>query len=207
MGWTGTHYDKRNGGLRGFFEREFCLDNEFRTLKFLDFAALKRGQECYAACESVVKATGERKVFALVILCKFTRDEFNLTYKDMDESMGPCYHDCPERILNLLTPPEGTYAPAWRKTAWERVNERKAARGRLKVGDTLFFPKGLKFRDGVERRTFIVMSLKPKRFRSGDDGCHVRLSAETLKYSTHQILRGGVEVYAFKFTPLREEAG
>lgn len=36
-------------------------------------------------------------------------------YKDMDESCGPCYYDCPLGLLDLApNPPGGTFAEGWR---------------------------------------------------------------------------------------------
>ena len=36
-------------------------------------------------------------------------------YKDMDESVGPCYHDCPISYLNSVSPPINQYSADWRK--------------------------------------------------------------------------------------------
>lgn len=36
-------------------------------------------------------------------------------YKDMDESMGPCYYDCPLKFFDMVPCPEYGYAKEWRE--------------------------------------------------------------------------------------------
>lgn len=68
----------------------------------------------YAAVETVNKETGERRVWAAVIKVHQTRGDYGFCYKDMDETMGPVYTDCPAKILDLLTPTDNEYANEWR---------------------------------------------------------------------------------------------
>ena len=58
-------------------------------------------------------------------------------YKDMDESVGPVYYDCPVSYLDEATAPMNEHAAEWRKSAREH-GERKAAQRRKKpaVGET-----------------------------------------------------------------------
>jgi hypothetical protein len=65
----------------------------------------------YAAVEHT-KPTGERIVFAAVTLLQFTHGEF--CRKDLDETCGPTERECPERILDLLTPTDSEFALQWR---------------------------------------------------------------------------------------------
>lgn len=58
-------------------------------------------------------------------------------YKDIDESMGPCYYDCPERLL-AQSDDTSDYGTAWRQQCREmRKSEvaRKAFVNGLKHGD------------------------------------------------------------------------
>lgn len=50
-------------------------------------------------------------------------------YKDMDESCGPCYYDCPLSLLDAATEPTTEYAKAWRikVRAFHANNTRKYA--------------------------------------------------------------------------------
>lgn len=94
MGWTSTRYDKTQGGVTGFMQREMLGDR----LEILDSALVKRGT-WYAAVRNIARD----EVFGVVVLVRWSRDPYyNITYKDMDESMGPSQAECPERILKLL---------------------------------------------------------------------------------------------------------
>lgn len=58
----------------------------------------------------------EQKVGAVVLLTSTENNHgFNFSYKDMDETMGPNYYDCPASILKLLTPTENETAKIWRE--------------------------------------------------------------------------------------------
>jgi len=61
-------------------------------------------------------------------------------YKDMCESMGPCYYSCPLKYLDLAPEPEGPYAKGWRAKVREhhaRLAATNAKLRDLKVGDTI----------------------------------------------------------------------
>lgn len=94
---------------------------------------------CYAAVETIIKATGERRVWAAVFLISYSsRGEFG--YKDMDEGMGPCESKCPARILDLLTPTDSEWANAWR----QRCREYNAAKTTTFIRDATYeFPNTL----------------------------------------------------------------
>jgi hypothetical protein len=50
-------------------------------------------------------------------------------YKDMDESMGPCYYDCPLDLIDMAGPPPNEYAATWREAvrAWHAKKRAKLA--------------------------------------------------------------------------------
>lgn len=103
MGSISTH--KQSGmSMQKFFE------GEFPELEFLKCKS--RRDAFYAAVRNKNKP---ETVFALVI--KITRDYrnyYNITYKDMDETVEPYYYDCPNNILDLLTEPLNDNATKWR---------------------------------------------------------------------------------------------
>ncbi len=85
----------------------------------------------YAAVEKVHKETGERQVWAAVIKVTQIRGNYGFCYKDMDETEGPYYHDCPSKILDLLTPTDSAYANEWRAKCREKLSmdaERRACK-------------------------------------------------------------------------------
>lgn len=123
-------------------------DNPY-TFRVLDTALIGL-TEFYAAVEQVHKETGERSVWAAVIKCTFirtprkdhwTRDnpwDHNFCYKAMDETVGPCQTNCPERILKLLTPTEYKYAQDWRAECWAKIKAKKT-RPKNKRGTCLLY--------------------------------------------------------------------
>lgn len=98
----------------------------------------------YAAVEKTNKATGERQVWAAVILVRhYPKDlHYNFGWKDMDESMFPVECSCPERILKLLTPTDHQSSNEWRAACWANIEKRKA-RKNLPAGTVLKYGRNL----------------------------------------------------------------
>ena len=57
------------------------------------------------------RESGKRSIF-LALMAGGRRDGWG--YKDMDESAGPCYYDCPLGFFDLAPPPESEHAAGWR---------------------------------------------------------------------------------------------
>jgi len=162
MGWTYSHKNK-GISVKDFFSEEFNFKRNEKTLKVIDcFATIS---EAYLAMETSTE--NSREVFAVVCRIHYNSKEyFNFGYKDMDETMGPYYYNCPERILNLLTPTTSQYAIEWRKKCREKI-ERKKARPHFRINDILEFKKSVLFNNGyrvkqlkvVDRRRFIFECL------------------------------------------------
>ena len=71
----------------------------------------------------------EQKVSAVVFLTDTnTKDYYNFGYKEMDESMIPCYYDCPAGILKLLSPTDNDWSNEWRERCREYAAEKRAAK-------------------------------------------------------------------------------
>lgn len=130
MGWTCTHKPKGQK-ITDFFVSHGTLrwSNDSPWVYTILDGALVKLSEFYAAVEKVHKETGERQVWAAVIMVKMFKEDrsgYNICYKDMDETVGPYISNCPERILKLLSPTENEYANSWRKCCWEKIEESKA---------------------------------------------------------------------------------
>lgn len=154
MGWTSLHQKPHN------------------VVKYLteqwnpEFAEVLR-----AACvgfSTVYMAVRDKRtglVFAAVYLTRYNRgDTYNFSYKDLDESSGPCECDCPESILQLLSPIEDfqrvygreyTYAREWREACWANVRKKKQARA-LKDGVLISFASPISFGSYGTHTTFYV---------------------------------------------------
>lgn len=62
-------------------------------------------------------------------------------YKDMSEDMGPYIYDCPEKLLDLLTPTDNKNAIEWRAAVRKYHADRKAKLAMaksLKRGDLIY---------------------------------------------------------------------
>jgi hypothetical protein len=102
----------------------------------------------------VLENTEDNKRYAVVVLCK--RRDGMLFTKVMDESMGPCYYDFPERFLNLLSDTDNEYAVEWRQAVREYHASKKAT-SKLVKGDTVVFSKPIDFTGdfSLDRMTYL----------------------------------------------------
>lgn len=114
MGWIFNHEQTPIN------RREICRKHVSDKYEVLKDALV--GSTWYAAIKN--KETGE--VFASIALTKIDNSDFcNFGVKWMDEECGPYHCDCPESILNLLSPTENEWALRWRKDCREAAKERK----------------------------------------------------------------------------------
>ena len=154
MGWTSYHASHYKNGM---VDRKAECDSIFNdvmvhhgsTTPIGKFEVLKSamvGSTYYAAVKKTKFATEteaeQSKVFAAVCLTSTdTRDYFNFSYKDMDESMSPYQFDCPKGILDLLTPTDNEYALTWRNTCYEKLKAKNNpnALNKLPLGSVIQF--------------------------------------------------------------------
>ncbi|MGI9863066.1 hypothetical protein SDD30_16950 [Moorella naiadis] len=158
MGWTFAHKEKRVT-VRQFFEKKFgYTDKETGVYhKVLDCAATFT--EAYLAIE-VGDASGPKEIYAKICLLGYRpKDYFNFGYKDISENMGPCYYNCPERILKLLTPTDDEWAMEWLEKCWERIRAKKA-RPKLREGMIIQFAEAIEFTDGSKENIFRIKDLR-----------------------------------------------
>jgi Domain of unknown function (DUF6927) len=112
----------------------------------------------------------------------------------MDESVGPCQCDCPDRIMRLLTPirdlPNPGYAADWRARVEARKNAKRQQRERrqsLRVGSIVTLPTAASFRGGFTASRFRVAQFRRRTpiFEALDPpGFLCRLPAATLAAGT-----------------------
>jgi hypothetical protein len=151
MGWTTLH---KTESTKEWFENNLTWEDEKYSNRPLKTAVYAFKREAYAAVERINKETGKREVWAAVFLLGYyPKSYYNFGYKDMCESMGPYSYNCPERILNLLTPTDSEDANEWRELCWERIN-RKKNQPKFKKGDIVEFEKPIRFTTGSQKRLF-----------------------------------------------------
>lgn len=160
MGWT---YNHRGSGISvsehlmdsGVFKWSDDAPCTYKVLK----TALVKLKTFYAAIECINKTTGERRVFAAIILIHMInrgRDYHNFGYKDMDETCGPVESECPASILDLLTPTDSEYAQEWRERCRENLQS-KMDFPKIKCGDKIKFDHPIRFTNGAEETQFTVL--------------------------------------------------
>lgn len=81
------------------------------------------GNIAYTLSEHPV-AGEEDKTFKIISVIKIVKYEGEFGYKDMDESMGPFYYDCPQSILKESTIQTET-AIKWRNDCLEYAKNKK----------------------------------------------------------------------------------
>lgn len=133
MGWT---YMEKPSNIKKWFEDSLTWESEYYSNKCLK--SYIKPKEGYAAIESINKITGGRKVFAVIWLFHYKRsifDNCNFGYKDMEESIGPYYYNCPANILDLLTETKNEYAIEWRNKNRDVLSNKKP-RPKIEIGKT-----------------------------------------------------------------------
>jgi hypothetical protein len=163
MGWI-TYHRPAGQTDREHFTAELINPNE---REILDCATVKN--VFYAAVQD--KKDGQ--VWALVVLIQRTRGYQNFGYKDMDETVGPCYYDCPARILDLLTDTESEYAKQWRESCRKTIAAKAEARSstvKVTDGTVIKLAKPLHFQGGYEAQEFKLRVIGRARRWVGNPG-------------------------------------
>jgi hypothetical protein len=172
MGWTGTGRQNGQSDL-AYFRQEFrhgVHTPGHGTFEVL--AAATKNGTCYMACRRTPEGGPPGPVFAVVALIHRQGPGRIFTYKDIEETCGPCEAECPERIMALLDPlpdcghPVATscgicWARDWRSRCQARLTARRTS-PRVRVGQTFRLRYALRFADGQILDTFTLVS-HPRR--------------------------------------------
>ena len=139
MGWTETYYHKKLSHKERREEMDAMFTWESDSAVFSVARSTIKNNVYYAAVKEQYKDGRDGEVWAVICLLSERREGFGYWYgyKDMDETMGPGYYDCPMVILNLLTPTDNEYALAWRENC--RKKAAKPNLSRLPEGTTIEF--------------------------------------------------------------------
>lgn len=119
MGWTFTKSSRAD--LIEEITRDQSLANGgvCRTLR-----KSFRGNVMY----TLLAETREGKTTKLIGVTLLAREGSSWGYKDMDETMGPHYYDCPLSFLDEADAPRNETAAEWRATVRERATTKVGAR-------------------------------------------------------------------------------
>ena len=118
MGWTtcnAKHY--KNGKVDRKAECDALWNKDCTVLK-----STMKGSTYYGA----LKLPDGNVIGTVVLTSSGERNSyyFNFGYKAMDETVGPCYYDCPKSILDLLTPTDSEWANEWRRKCRENLTKK-----------------------------------------------------------------------------------
>lgn len=154
MGWTSYHVEPKYKKGKPYIDRKEECDKLFNqpmvTMESREpigkYEVIKSSvvsTTYYAAVKMTRFAEPEKAIiFAAVVLTTIDNDSlYNFSYKDMEESMGPCKYDCPIGILDLLSPTENKYALEWRAKCREnhRWKSSPTSLHKLPVGTRIKF--------------------------------------------------------------------
>lgn len=155
MGWL-TGIPRTTLSPREEIDRLLTVEHAGGSQRVLK-SALVGMREYYAAVEHIVPDK-PRQVSAAMWLVHFGRGAERDTwgYKDMDETMGPCYYQCPAKILDLLTEPLNESAANWRTQCRETIASRTKARG-VRIGQSITLGRPLRFSNGYTIERFDVV--------------------------------------------------
>lgn len=154
MGWTGTHTTLTTSE---FLRQRWERDGNYKVVA--------HSGKYWVMEKTCGDKQGQR--FAVVVLSRKTRDG-DITWKEITEDMGPYDCDCPNRLLDLLSPTDNEYAQEWRAKCRER-NSHKTT-GKLVPGDRVVFSGNLpRFSNGLEVVTGEFLRGYKFRLTTADD--------------------------------------
>lgn len=154
MGWTSYHakYYTKNGRVDRKKECDALWTEGLDAGRFRIEKSALVGSIYYAAITPLVQSVEgndipippeEQETWCVVCLTETdSKDYYNFSYKDMDETMGPYSYDCPKSVLDCLTPTENEAANRWRTECRKRIESggNKTARLRkLPIGAQIEF--------------------------------------------------------------------
>jgi hypothetical protein len=159
MGWLFTQHQTRRELILRRTRDQDCDDVTYRCLRhtavgnvlWTVWEVTRPGDEVrrYIGCDLMARDRG-----------------YGWGYKDLSESMGPCYYSCPLAYLDLVPPAN----PEWREQvhAWHAARNRRVA-----VGDVLVF-------EGLSIPEARVVEKHGRRVIGEYAGCRYRLPPRVL---------------------------
>ncbi len=129
MGWLFHNDMLQSQTPAEYIAEQYSRETDVYRVNVLATATV--GGTIYAAIRNEIKGACAAYVFCGVFLFKNNKKD-GFGYKSMDEAMGPCEVDCPDRIMRLLSPvediPNPGYAAEWRANVTAAKRRRLAAR-------------------------------------------------------------------------------
>ncbi len=163
MGWWFTQGDTRKDVIQKLIKNEENENGKWTTITHC-----VRGNILWIVREILNKKENKTDRY---IQCSILGSEKNYGWgsKDMSEEMGPIYHSCPLKYLDMVPEPKSEYAKSWR----DKVREHNKKLGfKLKIGMEVELT-------GCKIDHLKITSVKPLR---GSDGyTNYRVSRKWIK--------------------------
>jgi len=102
MGWTGFY--KNPTEIREKFLNSFNSDPNYEVI---DYKSTCAGRKLWVAVQ------GKESSFIFLVLSEKQKEGW--LYKDIDESMGPSYYDCPLSLIEKTTGDGSKWSKGWRE--------------------------------------------------------------------------------------------
>lgn len=172
MGWTVI---QKPSNVKQYIDSLYnwkTSDHTYTVMK----SSIKNFKEYYAAVSKTDMNGVVQQVFCIITLLEYSKNQ--LSYKDMDETCGPCYYNCPSTILSLLSPTDNEYANQWREKCQSILLGNKLAKT---VGSTIKLQRVQQFADGFSTDEFKVEKYGKKMVAyRGNNGKLYRLRLTSL---------------------------
>jgi hypothetical protein len=142
MGWLFLHECDTKASVRDHLLRDLGRSNENAERKVLAHRTV--GNHLWMAYECIPTDPAHKPI-KVVVLALLAQDQGRWGYKDMDETMGPYYFDCPKAVIEAVGPTDNEHALKWRAKVDEYHAQRAAKRTMLRavaVGAEIVLTKG-----------------------------------------------------------------
>ena len=157
MGWL---FSPSYGSPKG------VVEHMEKQCQRVGWKVLKHAFTCYGR-RAWIALEKEGKSFILLLM--IDKHDGWWGYKDIEESMGPCYYDCPLSLLDMTTGNDHDASIEWRKGVRERHATRQARRlasKAVKVGDRVtVYGKAYQIIERIKRSFVGIQELTGRRYR------------------------------------------
>jgi hypothetical protein len=182
MGWTWTN--KGRESVKEFFTREWP------DIEIVECAVVNL-RVAYMALRYTDKSKPQDVWAGILMLGYNARDPYyNFGWKDMDETQGPGFHDCPEKVLDALTPVPSRWsertqntAKEWRNKCRQQLAEKKN-RPSIRKGSIVQLPEKVRFTNGWYEDTFKITNGRRLTARGINTSAHYKLNRRILRNAT-----------------------
>lgn len=133
MGWL---FSKNQSKQELIKKRLQSHEND--TIKWEYISHSIKGNCLWKILKHTNKLTGEVKKVICLDLLSYQKG-YGYGYKDMDETMGPCYYSVPVSWFKMVACPDAHYAKLWRENVISHNDEKKAQKAKylkLEIGKT-----------------------------------------------------------------------